>query len=253
MDFILPRINLLSAYFLAFGALILVDAIAREEGAGTGWTVYAPLSGPVFHTSSAISIAILALHILGLSSEGGSITFLCTILISTGFSILSIFQCLLTWSINIASILLILTLPVLGSGITLLFLDRNSNTNFFTAASGGDPIAFQHLFWYFGHPEVYVIILPAFGFISVQLSKFIFSGIDLNFGMIIAMASIAIVGFFVWAHHMYVAGINEDSRLYFSSATIIIAIPTAIKIFSWISSLTLPPIIVVDFLIIIIF
>ena len=237
LDFVLPRVNLTSAYLLVFGGVLLLDSIAREEGVSAGWTVYPPLSGLTFHSSSAISVAILALHVLGLSSEGGSITFLATILAASRNAMTPFVIDIFTWTVLVASVLLILTLPILGGGITLLFFDRNLNFSAFSSMVAGDPVLFQHLFWYFGHPEVYVIILPAFGVITVTLLGN--SGLVPTIfpGMAAAIGSIGTVGFFVWAHHLYVAGISEDSRIYFASATMVIAVPTAVKIFSWVSGL----------------
>lgn len=231
-DFVLPRINLGSLYALVTASLLIVLAISREDGISAGWTLYCPLSDGTFSSSSSISLAILSLHVLGLSSEGGSITFIASLLVSRSTGIASILSCLFSWTVLAASILLVLTLPVLGSGITILLLDRTANSVFLSPMLAGDPVLFQHLFWYFGHPEVYVIILPAFGLVSLTMSKWLRSSVSGHLGMVLAILSIGIVGFFVWAHHMYVAGITEDSRLYFSSATMVIAVPTAVKIFT---------------------
>jgi heme/copper-type cytochrome/quinol oxidase subunit 1 len=210
----------------------MVLAISREDGVAAGWTVYPPLSDATYSSSSAISVAIIALHVLGVSSEGGSVTFIASLLVSRSTGIVSVLSCLFSWTILSASILLVLTLPVLGSGITILLLDRTANTVFLAPMLAGDPVLFQHLFWYFGHPEVYVIILPAFGIVSLTIARWIRSSVSGHLGMILAILSISIVGFFVWAHHMYVAGLSEDSRLYFSAATMVIAVPTAVKIFT---------------------
>lgn len=239
-DFALPRINILSLWFLIMALEVLLCAISREEGIGAGWTLYPPLSDSSYHSSSAMSLLVFAVHVLGLSSEGGSATFLVSLLVarSAGSHISS--WCLLTHTILTVSILLILTLPVLGTGVTLLLIDRLISSTILSTELSGDPLVFQHLFWYFGHPEVYVIILPAFGMISWTLSASTRSSSPQHLGMCVAIYAIGLIGFFVWAHHMYITGLSEDSRLYFSSATMIIAIPTAIKIFSWLASFSSP-------------
>lgn len=237
LDFAIPRVNLMSYYLLGISGCVLILALSREEGIGTGWTVYVPLADSNYHSSSSINIAIVALHLLGLSSEGGAVTFLISVIVVRIFGVFLVQGCLLSWSILNASVLLVLTLPVLGSGITILLCDRLVNCVFYVGVGGGDPVVFQHLFWYFGHPEVYVIILPAFGVVSNTIVKLAQSSLASHLGMILALVSISLVGFFVWAHHMFVAGIVEESRLYFSSATMIIAIPTAMKIFTWLSSI----------------
>jgi heme/copper-type cytochrome/quinol oxidase subunit 1 len=252
-DFVLPRINLGSLYALVTASLLIVLAISREDGISAGWTLYCPLSDATYSSSSSISLAILSLHVLGLSSEGGSITFIASLLVSRSTGIASILSCLFSWTVLAASILLVLTLPVLGSGITILLLDRTANAVFLSPMLAGDPVLFQHLFWYFGHPEVYVIILPAFGLVSLTMSKWLRSSVAGHLGMVLAILSIGIVGFFVWAHHMYVAGITEDSRLYFASATMVIAVPTAVKIFTWISTLLTAHIIGVEMVIVMCF
>ena len=236
-DFALPRINILAYYTLVLAALVLILALSRDEGVGTGWTVYVPLSDFSFHSSTSINLAIVGLHLLGLSSEGGAVIFLVSCCMSRATGIFLSQGCLLSWSLLNASLLLILTLPVLGSGITLLLCDRILNCVFYLGNSGGDVLIYQHLFWYFGHPEVYVIILPAFGLVSNVLARATQLALSAQIGMIIAVISIAVVGCFVWAHHMFVAGILEESRLYFSSASMVIAIPTAMKIFTWVTSL----------------
>lgn len=253
LDFAVPRINLASFFSLLGASCLLILALSREEGVSAGWTLYAPLSDASFHSSSSITLAILALHILGLSSEGGSITFLVSVFCSRMSGTSSISYCLLTWSIVTASVVLILTLPVLGSGITLLLLDRVANTVFLNPQLSGDPVLFQHLFWYFGHPEVYVIVLPAFGLVSAAIIRSTHLAVASHLGMILAILSIGLVGFFVWAHHMFVAGISEDARLYFSSATMIIGIPTATKIFAWATSATSAYIVSIDLLLVTIF
>lgn len=235
LDFATPRLNNLAFWLSVFAIQILIISISFQEGVSAGWTLYFPLTGIDFSSSTAVSLAILFLHVLGLSSEFGAITFLVSIQIakSQGASVLDF--CLISWSILVVSFLLITTLPVLGAGITILFCERVGNLPSLLGHSidGGDPVIFQHLFWFFGHPEVYVIILPAFGLISENIRSISSLKVLSHIGMSMAIWSIGLVGFFVWAHHMFSVGMGDNSRLYFSAATAVIGIPTAIKIFSW--------------------
>lgn len=236
-DLCFPRLNNLSFWLLPPAVLLGVISLLIEGGPGTGWTAYPPLSSLVSHSGASVDFVIITFHILGASSMAGAVNFIVTIVYFKTDSMFLREIPLYVWALLINSFLILFALPALAAAITLLFFDRNFNTSFFDPVGGGDVVLFQHIFWFFGHPEVYIIIVPGFGIVSHVISAFYQKEVFGRLPMVGAIILIGVIGFVVWAHHMYTAGLDINSRAYFTTATMVIAIPTGVKIFNWVSTM----------------